>query len=126
MMFITQWIMAFAAIGATILGFAITFAVMVRSQKYFRARQQSLASVNGHVEEYFAGQNVVRAYNAEADARADFRERNEALRSNTFKAEFLGGLMHPLMAFIGNFGYIVVVVVGAALVFTPSYGVGLG
>ncbi len=126
MMFITQWIMAFAAIGATILGFAITFAVMARSQKYFRARQQSLASVNGHVEEYFAGQNVVRAYNAEADARADFRERNDALRSNTFKAEFLGGLMHPLMAFIGNFGYIVVVVVGAALVFTPSYGVGFG
>ena len=126
MMFVTQWIMAFAAIGATILGFVLIFAVMARSQKYFRARQQSLASVNGHVEEYYAGQNIVRAYNAEADARADFRKRNDALRLNTFKAEFLGGLMHPLMAFIGNFGYIIVVVVGAALVFTPSYGVGFG
>lgn len=126
MMFVTQWIMAFSAIGATILGFAVIFAVMAKSQKYFRARQQSLAAVNGHVEEYYAGQNIVRAYNAEEDAREEFRKRNNALRDNTFKAEFLGGMMNPLMSFVGNFGYIVVVVVGAALVFTPSFGVGFG
>ena len=115
MMFVTKWILAFATIGATLIGFAIMAAIMAKSQKYFIARQQSLAQVNGHVEEYFAGQAVVRAYNAEEDAREEFRRRNEALKRNTFKAEFLGGLMQPLMGFIGNFGYVVVVIVGAAL-----------
>lgn len=123
MMFVTKWILAFATIGATLIGFAIMAAIMAKSQKYFIARQQSLAQVNGHVEEYFAGQAVVRAYNAEEDAREEFRRRNEALKRNTFKAEFLGGLMQPLMGFIGNFGYVVVVIVGAALAAGGSFGV---
>ena len=123
MMFVTQWILAFATIGATVLGFAVISVIMAKSQKYFSARQKSLAEVNGHVEEYFAGQHVVRAYNAEPRAREEFRRRNEELKKNTFKAEFLGGLMQPLMGFIGNFGYVVVVVLGAALAFGGKYGV---
>lgn len=125
MMFVTQWIMAFAAIGATIIGFVIMMIIMSKSQKYFNARQKNLAEVNGHVEEYFAGQNVVRVYNAEKQAHEDFDNKNKKLRRATFKAEFLGGLMMPLMMFVGNLGYVAICVVGAALAFkgTISFSV---
>lgn len=122
MMFKTQWILAFSAIGATLVGFVLVAVIMSRSQKYFDARQKSLAAVNGHVEEFFAGQNVVRAYNAESRSGEEFRKKNRELKKNTFRAEFLSGMMSPLMGFVGNLGYIVVVVVGAALAFGGTIG----
>lgn len=122
MMFITEWRMAFTAIGASLLGFIGMAFVMGRSQKYFNARQMSLAEVNGHVEEYYAGQNIVRAYNAEERGFAAFNAANENLKKQTFKAEFLGGLMMPIMGFVGNFGYVAVCVVGAALAFDGKIG----
>ncbi len=117
MMFVTEWRMALTAIVASLIGFAGMSVIMSRSQKYFNARQRSLAEVNGHVEEYYAGQTIVRAYNAEEKGLRSFRESNEKLRQNTFKAEFLAGLMMPLMGFVGNFGYVAVCIVGAALAF---------
>ncbi len=122
MMFVTEWRMAFTAIGASMFGFMAMGVVMSKSQKYFSARQQSLAEVNGHVEEYYAGQNIVRAYNSEERGLAAFRESNEKLRRHTFRAEFFGGLMMPLMSFVGNFGYVAVCVVGAALAFDGKIG----
>ena len=91
--------------------------IMGKSQKHFVERQNSLAEVNGHVEEYYAGQNIVRAYNSEEKGLKTFKESNEKLRKHTFKAEFLAGLMMPIMAFVGNFGYVAVCIVGAALAF---------
>lgn len=117
MMFATEWRMALTAIGASLLGFVLMGAIMGKSQKYFNARQKSLADVNGHVEEYYAGQMIVRAYNSEEKSAKDFKENNEQLRKNSFKAEFLSGLMMPLMSFVGNLGYVAVCVVGAALAF---------
>lgn len=117
MMFVTEWRMALTAIGASLLGFIGMSAIMGKSQKYFNARQSSLAEVNGHVEEYYAGQNIVRAYNSEEKSLKAFKESNERLRQHTLKAEFLAGLMMPLMGFVGNFGYVAVCVVGAALAF---------
>lgn len=122
MMFVTEWRMALTAIGASLIGFILMGAIMGKSQKYFSRRQKSLAQVNGHVEEYYAGQNIVRAYNAEKKNLASFRESNEQLRRNTFKAEFLSGLIMPLMSFIGNFGYVAVCVVGAVLAFNGTFG----
>lgn len=122
MMFYTEWRMAFTAIGASVIGFVLMGAIMSKSQKYFSARQNSLANVNGHVEEYYAGQNIVRAYNAEKRNLKEFRKNNEELRKNTFKAEFLSGLIMPLMSFIGNFGYVAVCVVGAVLAFKGVFG----
>lgn len=118
MMFVTQWIMAIAAIVSSLVGFALMGVVMVKSQKHFNARQQNLAVVNSHVEEYYAGQNIVRAYNAESDAKEVFVAGNDKLRKSTFKAEFLGSLMMPMMSFVGNLGYVVVCIVGAALAFS--------
>ena len=120
MMFITEWRMALTAIAACLIGFAAMAVIMGKSQKYFVARQDSLAEVNGHVEEYYAGQNIVRAYNAEAEGFELFQTANEKLRKHTFKAEFLSSLMMPLMSFVGNLGYVAVCIVGAALAFNGS------
>lgn len=120
MMFVTEWRMALTAIAASLIGFIAMGLVMGRSQKHFVERQNSLAEVNGHVEEYYAGQNIVRAYNSEAKGLAAFKEANEKLRRHTFKAEFLSGLMMPIMSFVGNFGYVAVCIAGAALAFNGT------
>lgn len=120
MMFITEWRMALTAIGASLIGFMGMGMIMGISQKYFHARQESLAKVNSHVEEYYAGQNIVRAYNSEEKGLNAFRASNEQLRRNTLKAEFLAGLMQPLMGFVGNFGYVAVCIVGATMAFNGT------
>ena len=120
MMLITEWRMALTGIAASLIGFIAMGLIMGKSQKYFVERQNSLAKVNGHVEEYYAGQNIVRAYNSEEKGLAAFRESNEELRKATFKAEFLSGLMMPIMSFVGNFGYVAVCIVGAALAFNGT------
>lgn len=120
MMFVTEWRMALTAIISSLIGFAGMNMIMGKSQQYFVARQMSLAAVNSHVEEFYAGQSIVRAYNSEEKGLKTFRQSNEELRKNTLKAEFLGGLMQPLMGFVGNFGYVAVCVVGAALAFNGS------
>ena len=120
MMFITEWRMACTAIVSSLIGFIAMGLIMGKSQKYFVERQNSLAKVNGHVEEYYAGQNIVRAYNSEEKGLAAFKEANETLRKNTFTAEFLSGLMMPIMSFVGNFGYVAVCIVGAALAFNGT------
>ena len=120
MMFATEWRMALTAIGASLIGFMGMGMIMGVSQKYFHARQESLARVNSHVEEYYAGQNIVRAYNSEEKGLNAFRASNEQLRQNTLRAEFLAGLMQPLMGFVGNFGYVSVCIVGAAMAFNGT------
>ena len=120
MMFVTEWRMAITAIVSSLIGFIAMGLIMGKSQKHFVARQNSLAEVNGHVEEYYAGQNIVRAYNSEEKGLATFKAANEKLRRHTFKAEFLSGLMMPIMSFVGNFGYVAVCIVGAALAFNGT------
>lgn len=120
MMFVTEWRMAITAIVASLIGFIAMGLIMGKSQKHFVERQNSLAEVNGHVEEYYAGQNIVRAYNSEEKGLAAFKESNEKLRKHTFKAELLSGLMMPIMSFVGNFGYVAVCIVGAALAFNGT------
>lgn len=115
MMFYTNWIMALVAIGASILGFALMMMIVSRSQKYFRQQQEELGAINGHVEEVYAGHNVVKVYNAEAAAKEQFESINERLYKCAWKSQFLSGLMMPLMGFIGNLGYVAVCVAGAAL-----------
>lgn len=112
--------MAITAIISSVVGFIAIGLVMSKSQKHFVARQNSLAEVNGHVEEYYAGQNIVRAYNSEEKGLEAFKAANEKLRKHTFKAEFLSGLMMPIMSFVGNFGYVAVCIVGAALAFNGT------
>lgn len=115
MMFIHNWLMALSAIFASLLGFALMALIMGRSQKYFRAQQEDLGAANGHIEEIFSGHKVVQAYNAGPQMTERFDQVNNKLYESGWKSQFLSGLMQPLMAFIGNFGYVAVCVIGAAL-----------
>lgn len=125
MMFYTNWIMAFTAIGASIIGFVVMMFVMKKSQKYFTAQQKQLGDINGQIEEKYTGHNVVRVYNGSKQLKKSFEEVNEKLYSSGWKSQFFSGLMMPLMSFIGNFGYVAVCVVGAILAFNQiiSFGV---
>lgn len=125
MMFVTNWIMALVAIGASVIGFAVMMLIVSRSQKYFTQQQQLLGEINGHVEEVYAGHNVVKAYNAESGLRKVFQGINKGLYACTWKSQFMSGLMMPLMSFIGNLGYVAVCVAGAALAMngTITFGV---
>ena len=115
MMFVTNWIMAFTAIAASLIGFVFMFLIMGKSQKYFARQQQYLGEINGHIEESYAGHNVVKAYNAEGNVKQTFNDINYKLYTSAWKSQFFSSLMQPLMAFIGNFGYVAVCVVGAVL-----------
>ena len=115
MMFVTNWIMAFAALAASLIGFSFVFLIMSRSQKYFAQQQQSLGDIDGHIEEVYAGHNVVKVYNADRKVKNTFDGINKTLYASAWKSQFLGGIMQPLMGFVGNLGYVAVCVVGAAL-----------
>ena len=125
MMFVTEWRMALAGIAAAVVGFMLTVVIMGVSQKFFVARQSQLGALNGHIEETFGGQTVVRAFNGEPEAKAEFRARNDRLYSSSWRADFLSGLMMPIMTFVGNLGYVVVCVVGAVLVVNGTVSIGV-
>lgn len=116
-MFVTQPIMALTTIVSSLIGFVLMSVVLKASQKHFVARQQTLGEVNGHIEEYFSGQHIVRAYNAEEKSLSLFSEGNEKLRKHTFLAEFFSGFMMPIMSLSSNISYVAVCIVGAALAF---------
>ncbi|MCD8027431.1 MAG: ABC transporter ATP-binding protein/permease [Erysipelotrichaceae bacterium] len=115
MMFSTNVIMSVSGILATLIGFVLMMVIMSHSQKYFNDQQEDLGKLNGHVEEIYTGHLVVKAYNAEGKSKETFDEYNQGLRNSAFRAQCLSGLMMPIMTFIGNFGYVVVCVVGAVL-----------
>ena len=125
MMFITNWIMALTAISASLIGFAIIFVVLSKSQKYFAARQKELGKLNSHIEEVYSGLLVVKAYNGKKEADFKFDEYNEKVYDSNRKSQFLSGLMQPIMSFIGNFGYVAVCIVGALLVLHDSITFGV-
>lgn len=125
MMFITNWTMALTAMAASTLGFIGMNLIMLRSQKYFIARQRELGRLNGHIEEIYAGMEVIKIYDAEKSVEDKFDRYNQAVYDSNRKSQFLSGLMQPLMMFIGNLGYVAVCVVGALLALSGviSFGV---
>jgi ATP-binding cassette subfamily B protein len=125
MMFYTNWILAITAILSTIIGLIFVVIIIVKSQKYFNEVQKSLGDINGHIEETFSGHNVVKVYNAEEEMNEKFDKINEHLFTCGRKSQFLSGLMHPLMGFTGNFGYVVVCVVGSILVINKTIDFGV-
>ena len=86
--------------------------VMKRSQKYFRQQQKYLGDVNGQVEEVYAGQNIVKAFNKEDAVMATFEETNKKLYESGWKSQFFSGMMMPIMQFVGNIGYVMVALLG--------------
>ncbi|MBR2743948.1 MAG: ABC transporter ATP-binding protein [Clostridia bacterium] len=125
MMFVTNGIMALTAIGASLIGFIGMGQILKKSQKYFLARQVELGKLNGHIEEIFSGLNVVKVYNGKKCADEKFDELNQSVYDCNRKSQFLSGLMQPLMAFIGNFGYVAVCIVGAILTMNNVFSFGV-
>lgn len=115
MMFYTNYIMAFAAIGVSVLGFLMVGAIIKRSQKHFIRQQQQLGEINGRIEEIYSAHNVVKAYGAEEKEQAAFSKINEKLRVSGRNAQFMSGMMMPLMGFVGDLGFVAVAVLGGAL-----------
>ena len=115
MMLWTNMTMAVTAILSSLVGFVFMAVVMGRSQKYFDRQQSDLGDMNGHVEEMYSGHLVMKAYGGEASAKREFDRINDSLYRSGFMSQFLGSLMMPFMNFIGNFGYVMVCIVGALL-----------
>ena len=125
LMMITNILMAATAVVSTVLGFIIMSIIMKNSQKFFSRNQKNLGALNGHIEETYAGLNVVRAYNAERSVTEAFDGVNDKLFDSNWKSQFLSGLMMPLMFFIGNFGYVAVCIVGAVLAMETGMSFGI-
>lgn len=125
MMFITNSIMAITAIISSIFGFALMFLILGKSQKYFNQRQEELGAMNGYIEEIYSGHTIVKSYNGTEKAIKDFDELNERLYYCNRKSAFLSGLMHPIMGFVGNFGYVAVCIAGALLVMNNNITFGV-
>ncbi len=98
--------------------------IVKRSQKYFKRQQEYLGHVNGQVEEIYGGHTIVKAFNGEEAAIKEFKKANKELYTSGWKSQFLSGLMHPLMMFVGNLGYVAVSVVGGYLAINGTITVG--
>ena len=125
MMFVTNWILAITAILSSLIGFIGMAFILKNSQKYFLQRQTELGNLNGHIEEIYSGLNVVKAYNGKEEANQKFDEYNKKVCQSNKKSQFLSGLMQPIMAFIGNFGYVAVCIVGAMLTMNGQISFGV-
>ena len=125
MMFVTNWILAITAIVSSLIGFIGMTAILKKSQKYFIQRQAELGNLNGHIEEIYSGLNVVKVYNGKEEASQKFDEFNNKVCQSNKKSQFLSGLMQPIMAFIGNFGYVAVCIVGAMLTMNGQISFGV-
>ena len=106
-----------------IAGILVKF-IVSKSQKYFRAQQDYLGHVNGQVEEVYGGLNIVKVFNAEDKVNKEFEKANDTLYHSGWKSQFLSGLIHPVMNFIGNIGYVGVAVAGGYLAINGTITVG--
>ena len=113
MMFSIDWIMTLVALLTLPLSIVIIAFIMKKSQGYFKSQQDYLADVNGEVEEMFSNQSVIRVFNAENKMISKFEYDNNKLADVAWKSNFASGLMHPIMNFVGNLGYVVIAILGS-------------
>ena len=113
-------------IAVIILPISVTLISLVvkKSQKYFKQQQEYLGHINGQVEESYAGQTVIQAYNKEKDTVRQFQETNDTLYHSAWKSQFLSGLMQPIMMFVGNLGYAAVALSGGLLAIRGTITIG--
>lgn len=89
--------------------------IVKKSQKYFAKQQEYLGHVNGNIEETFGGYTIVKVFNGEEKAVKEFKKSNDELYTSAWKSQFLSGLMHPIMNFVGNIGYVAIALLGGYL-----------
>lgn len=114
-MFIVDWRLTLVCFISIPTSLIILMIIMKISRKYFMGQQIKLGIVNGYIEEMYAGQTVVKAFNAEEKTKARFKDLNEALYKDNWKSQFLSGLMMPLMVFVANIVYALVLFIGGLI-----------
>ena len=124
-MFGMNWILALVTVVSTLIGFAFVSVFMGKSQGFFKSQQQDLAAVNGYVEEMYSGHNVVTSYNAVDTTKETFAGLNQDLHDSIWKSQFISGIMMPAMIFVGNFSYVLVIIVGAVLALEGHISIGI-
>jgi ATP-binding cassette subfamily B protein len=125
MMAYTNFTMMAVAVLSSTVGFVLVIIIMRHSQKYFGIQQENLGKMNGHVTEIFMSHNMIKVDNRQKEAAEKFDSINDELGSSAFMSQSLSGLMIPLMSFIGNFGYVMVCIVGAAMVLNGAITIGV-
>ncbi|MDR0879762.1 MAG: ABC transporter ATP-binding protein/permease [Clostridioides sp.] len=124
MMLSISWKMTLAVVITVPLSLILVMLIIRKSQKYFRQQQEYLGHVNGHVEESFGGHNIIKVFNGEEDSINEFDKLNGQLYNSAWKSQFLSGIMHPLMNFVGNLGYVAVSILGGYLTIKKTIEVG--
>ena len=124
MMFTISPLMTLIAIALIPISGVLLGILTKMSQKYFTRQQKALADVNGQVEESYAGQNIIVAFNHKDKSIKEFNTKNSDLYTSSWKANFLSGLMFPVINFVGNLGYVGIVFSGGLLVAKGTIGVG--
>lgn len=124
MMLSISWIMTLAAIVILPLSMILISAIVKRSQDYFKKQQEYLGRVNSHVEEIYGGHIIMKAFNGEEKAIAEFDIQNSSLYDSAWKSQFLSGMMMPIMTFVGNLGYVLVSILGGWLAIRKTIEVG--
>ncbi len=124
MMLTISWVITLVTLVALPLSFVLVQLIVKKSQKYFKGRQEELGHINGHVEEMYGAHTVVKAFGREDDSVKRFDEINERLYTVGWKAEFLSGIMMPLMHFVSNLSYVFVCAIGGIMVINGRISIG--
>ena len=115
MMFSISWLLTLVAIVVLPVSFLFISFIIKKSQNLFKRQQDTLADINGHVEEIYAGHSIVKAFNGEKRALKKFNVINEDLYDSAWKSQFLSGLLLPIMNIVGNVAYVAIAVLGGWL-----------
>lgn len=124
MMFTISPLMTFVTLIIVPISIILIAIVVSKSQKHFARQQEYLGYINGKVEETYGGHDIVTIFNGKEDAIKSFKETNEVLYNSAWKSQFLSGMMHPIMSFVGNLGYVLVSILGGWLVIQNKIEVG--
>ena len=124
MMFTINWLLTLVAIIILPLSLVSVGTIIKRSQKHFKRQQDSLGLINGHIEEMYSGHNVMKVFNGEERSLRKFRKYNDEMYDSAWKAQFLSGLMWPIINFVGNLGFVGISVLGGVLALRGAVNIG--
>ena len=124
MMFSISWQMSLVALLVLPLAGGVVTLIAKSSQKQFLRQQTQLGELNGHIEEMYGGHQVMRVFNGQKKSLAKFSRINNQLQESAWKAQFLSGLIYPIMNFIGNIGYVIMAVLGGWLAINGQLKIG--
>lgn len=126
MMFISNWVLALVTIGSSLVGFMLMALILAKSQKYFNKKQEYVGELNGQIEEVYSNYKVVKSYGATDNEKQSFAEKNEKINGVDWKSQFMSGMMMPIMTFVGNLSYVLIFIVGVAIILGGGTSVTIG